>query len=668
MGVEQSSAAARKQSAERGFKAVLLGVALVLSACGGGGGAGSAGVGTAPAVSGLVPTATEPGATLETDVARLRVLRAGATWRYTGVVRDGSAPARAYANVVTHALAATGVMESGTNPLGEGADSQSVRIEGGAAKTPLQLDDLGVTRTIDFVELRAPVRVGDQITQFDERVPDAVIDLDGDGKREGLDLAVWTRVVGEEAIDLMHRPGVRTVRVETRIAVRLRPSAPASPAQPTQTFVQRNWYLAGVGLVRTESEGPTGGSVGTTRTVVEELESWDGLTEGLGALPPVMGRLGGGGAELGAPLDAVAFSDHAVMVVGGPIGSGGAGDPVLASVNLRGEVTATYPIDIPDTSPSFGPGNLLRVSDGVRLITRVVGASPGVVMTSRGSDGQSVGGAPLRLIDKLPGPPLSDAHPAIAMASSPDRIWLMWMRVTESTAPEDVFLADLVMQGFTADGSPVSPQRVLVAQVDRRDVYSFRVAANSTHVLASWAVQATSTGHPYVVLDAVAGTELARRTTPTLPPFIAASVPLAREGQLALSWQGNSAGAVLLDANFDAVQSTPGDWQGDTLAQSPLLAVNGPALSAHGDTWLLWGTQSNLREPLFGNTLTTLALLTMPTGPGPLASRPLTIHCRLPVDSGQPLIADGVLVFADRLLLYGHSGYNLVTVPVWRRN
>ena len=160
-------------------------------------------------------------------------------------------------------------------------------------------------------------------------------------------------------------------------------------------------------------------------------------------------------------------------------------DPVLASVDLQGTVTAIHPIDIADSVLEFGPGNLLRVGDGLRLITRIGGVSPGVVMTSRGSDGQVMGGAPVRLIDALPKLPSALDDPAIAMASTPDRIWLMWLRAAEGAAPDAIFAVDLVLQGFTPDGTALSPPRVLVAQVDSRDVYRFRVAANASHVLAS---------------------------------------------------------------------------------------------------------------------------------------------------------------------------------------
>ncbi len=384
-----------------------------------------------------------------------------------------------------------------------------------------------------------------------------------------------------------------------------------------------------MGLVRTESETPRVDSPGVIDKVVEELESWDGLSEGLGALPAVTARLPGSGAALGVQLGTVAFSDHAVMVVAGPTGSAGPTDPVMASINLRGMVTATYPIDIADSSPGLGPGDLLRVGDGLRLITRVAGTHPGVVMSSRGSDGQASGGAPVRLIDALPRQPIQGGQRAIATASTDNRVWLMWLRAAQGAAPEAVFSVDLVLQGFAPDGTPLSAPRVLLAQVDSRDVYDFNLAANSTHVLASWAM--STADHPYAVFDAVAGSELARRTTAALPSFLLSSVPLAMEGQLALAWQGNAAGVVRLDENFNAEATAPGDWQGDLLPTTPLLAVGDPRISAHGDTVLLWGGQSNLQEPINGNTLTTLALLTMTAGPGPLAARPLTLHALLPV-------------------------------------
>jgi hypothetical protein len=286
-------------------------------------------------------------------------------------------------------------------------------------------------------------------------------------------------------------------------------------------------------------------------------------------------------------------------------------------------------------------------------------------MTSRGSDGQPIGGAPVRLIDALPRAPIQIGQRAIATASTSNRVWLMWMRTAQGAAPDAVFSVDLVLQGFAPDGTPLSAPRVLLAQVDSPDVYEFNVAANSTHVLASWAVKGAD--HPYAVFDAVSGDKLARRTTTALPPHLLSSVTLAMEGQLALSWRGNAAGAVLLDGNFDAVSTTTAGWQGDLFPSTPLLAVRGPIFSAQDDTWLLRGTQSNLREPLHGNALTTLALLTMSAGSGPLAARPLTLQARLPLSSGQPLIVDGVLVFADRLLVYGRGNDDsLVTVSVWR--
>tara|TARA_B100001105_G_scaffold99628_1_gene79678 strand:+ start:463 stop:2412 length:1950 start_codon:yes stop_codon:yes gene_type:complete len=647
---------------------VLLAACLALSACGGGGGGSTGGGGTSPgpATSGLLPAAPALGTTLETDVGRLRVLRAGSTWRYTGVVRVAGALPTAYTNVVTHVAAGTGVTESATNALDSGMDSRPVRIEAGAVKLTLPLNDFGVARSIDFVELRAPVRVGDQVTQIDERVAEAIEDLDGDGKREGLDIAIWTRVIGEESIDLLHRPGLRAIRLDTSIAVRLRPTAVGSPAQPTVVSVQRNWYAAGVGLVRTESETPSAAAPGSADTIVEELESWDGLTEGLGAQPAVIGRLPDSGIALRNSGPALAFDDHAVMLLNGSVAGADSDDRTLVSIDLQGKVTATYTVRIADTQVSFGPGDLLRVGNGLRVLHRVLGTQPGVVMSSHGPHGEPSGDAPVRLLDALPMAPLGVEQKVIATASTSNRIWLMWLRAAEGASSFSPFLADLVLQGFAPDGTPVSTPRVLLAQVDTRDVTDFNLAANTSHVLATWALNTTD--HPYAVFDAASGSELARRTTTALSPFMVSSVPLALENQLALGWLGNAAGVVRLDENFNAVSTTPGDWQGDLLPTTSLLAVSVPRFSARSDTVLLWGLQNNLREPINNNGLTTLAMMTLSAGPGPLASRPLTVHGRLPLSNGEPLLVSGVLLFSDRLLAYGRNNEGaLVTVLVWRQ-
>ena len=644
---------------------------LLLMSCGGGGGgdsAGGAGGGGSggPVATDLVPAAPALANTLLADAASLRVLRPGATWRYTGVVRNDAVPARAYASVVTHAAAAGGaITEAADNALGGGPDSQVVRIEAGAVKVPLSLADLGVSRSIDLVELRSPVRVGDQIVQFNERVADAVADVDGDGKREALDLAIWTRVIGEEVIDLLHRPAVRTVRVDTTFAVRLRPSGANSPLGAVVTLYQRNWYLQGVGLVRTESDVPAAAAGGRDR-VVEELESWDGVTEGLGAMPPVVGQLTANDAFFLAPVAAVAFADYALLMTA-PDNS----NPRvwrLVSVSPRGVVSGVQPISVADAllEPQGSPGLLLRVGDGLRLISRVAGANPGVVMWSLDVNGRPTGAAPRRLIEALPTAAGAGNLPFIAAAGTPGQVWLAWARTAENGTPNASFRVDLVVQGWAVDGTPIAPPRVLVADTSFRDVIDYGLAANSSQVLVTWATSTAPVAHAYAVLDTATGVERARKTTDAVPPFRVGSVPLALEGLLALSWGGSDGGAVRLDANFNAVATTPGRWEGDVVAPASLTPNLGVYINTIGGSLLVQSSQSVWREPLYGNTLSTLGLLTLTPGAGPIASWSGQLAARVPVGDGRPSIS-GLLSVNDFLLLYGvNNAGQLVTVPVWR--
>jgi len=82
-----------------------------------------------------VPAASTVGATLYADAASLRVLRAGAVWRYHGVEKPAGELApdfTPYTNIVTHAASGSGVTESGTHPFNDEGESNPIRYEGGA--------------------------------------------------------------------------------------------------------------------------------------------------------------------------------------------------------------------------------------------------------------------------------------------------------------------------------------------------------------------------------------------------------------------------------------------------------------------------------------------------------------------------------------------------------
>lgn len=241
--------------------------AVVLSACGGGGG-GDDDHGT-----GLVPAAPALGDTLAADATSLRPLVPGAVWQYAGTTPSGAS----YDNTVSHAAAATGVTESGTNTYDSGAGSVHVVASNGSIvqPDPEDLDGDGVADVSNFVELRSPVRVNDQIVAFDERVPGLVPDVDGDGRAEYLDLAVYSRVMGAEDVALDGLPTQHAVRVDHVVIGRVVLSKDGSKL-PSVSSTQSIWYAPDLGIVRRRLDAPS--EDGLSRDVTDErLTGWSGL-------------------------------------------------------------------------------------------------------------------------------------------------------------------------------------------------------------------------------------------------------------------------------------------------------------------------------------------------------------------------------------------------------
>jgi hypothetical protein len=241
---------------------------LALAGCGGGQ-TDDEGDGT----TGLVPTAPTLGATLYSDAKVLRPLVAGARWEYAGIAPDGDA----YANVVTHASATPGVNESGTNILDSGATRTHVVVINGniVQPDPADANGDGVPDYADAVELRSPVRVNDQIVVVDKRQPDAVPDIDGDGRREFFDVAVYSRVVGNEDVALNGLPTLQAVRVDRTQHARIVLSKDGK-ALPTYTTLYSVWYAPSVGIVRRRFEKPA--EDGNGKDIADErVTGWSGL-------------------------------------------------------------------------------------------------------------------------------------------------------------------------------------------------------------------------------------------------------------------------------------------------------------------------------------------------------------------------------------------------------
>ncbi|WP_374674079.1 hypothetical protein [Ideonella sp.] len=246
--------------------AIVAAVALV--ACGGGGDEDD----TAQP-SGLVPTPPALGPTLAAAATSLRPFAPGATWVYNG--NTNGSP---YTNTVTQTAATLGVDEHFTNLLNAGAASVQVAVLNGnvVQPEPVDIDGDGVVDLANAIELRSPVRQGDQIVYFDQRLVEAFDDVDGDGRRESFDLAVYSQVIGRETVDLGGAlPHVQGVRVDNVTKGRLVLSG-GGATQPTLTATQSTWYAEDYGVVRRRIDQPDDTGIGRVVSV-ETLVSVSGL-------------------------------------------------------------------------------------------------------------------------------------------------------------------------------------------------------------------------------------------------------------------------------------------------------------------------------------------------------------------------------------------------------
>jgi hypothetical protein len=243
--------------------------------CSGGGG-----------TSGLVPAAPATSVLITDDAAQLRPIRDGAVWTYSGtrIAYTGATPV-VYVNRTTQsASSSTSAIESSTNSSNQGPDTQSVSISGGVVGSPLAIDFAGTGQpeTVPFIEMRSPVRQGDQFTIWDRHYTDTNIDIDGDSIHDALDIALYGRVMGLETLNLPGLSALTTVRVDIIERARVTASSSGAPSPVVESVIQ-TWYAPGIGIVRQRSSTPTA-SGNDVQIVEEQLTSWSGLAQASGAL------------------------------------------------------------------------------------------------------------------------------------------------------------------------------------------------------------------------------------------------------------------------------------------------------------------------------------------------------------------------------------------------
>lgn len=657
---------------------LVVALATALGGCGGGGGGGS-GSGTTPApgptptppppsaVSGLVPAAPTVGATLYADAASLRVLRAGAVWRYHGVEKPAGELApdfNPYTNIVTHAASGSGVMESGTRPFNDEGESNPIRYEGGAyiSTNQIAFSADGPAQAVDVIELRSPVKVNDQYASIDKHIADSGTDLDGDKVNDALDVAVYSTVIGEEMLDLPNRRQVKAVHVDTRLRARVKYSK-SGAFSPVYESLQSTWYAPGIGIVKSRLEEPNGTAGLPNRVVTEILENWDGLTQGLGHTDTVVAAAPAGSSLSGPPLqyvgDVVGFDTSAVAIGQIPNQPSNEGLAV-AQLDARGTVVAARSYARTDLFPGtsfFSEPRAIRVGSEVRLFART--GNQQLSMVSLDATGQRIVRPAVQVLNDAQMGNDND-NGSYRVASDDAGVWIGWVRATWDGQTSQRWL---VAQHVDANGlalGPVStvtpPASIDLSRLDMAlDGSRLAFSWYASNLQPSWRLAMIDTGTGASVTDQVLGITLDNcrfLNTVALQPGLAMTCS-----------DLSGIGAVRLDPNGNPILLPGATLQTSALQAPWLLPIRGNAGVYGGASGQLIASvvQSGQFWPE-GRSDGSFTTLFETAGAGPLAASEPRLLARIsPAVHVQSLVRVG-----NRLLVIGaDSAGNMDTTVVW---
>jgi hypothetical protein len=643
------------------------GLALVLAGCGGGGGGGDSptGSGSGATPSGLVPAAPTVGATFYTDAGTLRPLQTGASWNYRGTAAayTGATPVAYQTTTTQTAVSPGGATENTSNSGNTGADTLTVSVTAGQVVQPQSIDftGKGTPQVVNFIELRSPVRAGDQYVSLDQHYTDTAIDADGDGKPDALDVAVYSRVVGMETLSLPNLPALRAVRVDTFVASRVTYSSTGLNS-PIVAATLQTWYVPGIGIVRQASSQPTA-SGSDVETTDEQIISWDGISTGLGAMPPVPAMIpANNGVFPGqtlpggvAQLYAFAFGDHALVLSDQP----GTGTTTVASrVDLRGNVLGTTLLQglrmgSPGVATADASGVIYLEPQGEGAVTQYDLAR----IDPNGALLGSVRGASLTA---LGGTHVSSYVTQLKAAVDGATLWVLWGRWYYDPYDGNVPGTELVLRPFALDGTPLAPEVI----VDTKDGSNLALAAGGGKVLLSW-VQSTP-GYAVMFGSMSLGGPLQAQALVSGLSSPDSFVTLLRtSGGGALMWpelftagpSAVAAGGVLLDGSLLPIRAgtTPLDEQ---IVGVPPFYSDDPGPAALGSRIVITSTESRMLLPGDASSQQVDSVNWLDVGTAPLAQTP--VNSVRYASQG----AKRQAVFADRVLVFGGS-IGLTTTVVW---
>jgi hypothetical protein len=527
---------------------------------------------------------------------------------------------------------------------------QTVTITGGVVAVAQRVDfsGKGHVEAFDVVELRSPVRQGDQYTILDRRYTDTAIDADGDNKADALDVAVYARVIGIETITPPNLPSMQAVRVDTTVLSRVVYSSSGQPSPTVQATLQ-TWYVAGIGIVR--QLGTTPNATGSATVTTDELiTAWDAGTTGLGAMPaipaviPSSSTVYPGNSFPSSGLRAYAFADHALLVSMTPDIIGNA---LLATrVDLRGNVLDTTLLPGLDQSDTVwlrpaGP------ADGVVILHRV--SFTGCNMTRLDSNGALIGSVDGISLN-LQGGHVSEQVRDIAAATDGGTLWILWSRGYYDPGNGALPGVELVMRPYSLqDGTPLAAE----TRLDDGSTTGLLIDAANGQALMQWARVDTN---DLKVASASAVGVLATRTIAQALGATPFARPIQTDSIRALLWSSplgtnlgvGTVGGVKLDAGLTP-QRAGATWLDEQIAGLPVWGLATP--SAAGPHIVVTSTQ----EDSFTRTD---SVSWLDVGSAALARTPVST---VRFDTVGPVAQ---AVFADRALIFGGSGGGRPTTTV----
>ena len=354
-------------------------------------------------------------------------------------------------------------------------------------------------------------------------------DIDGDGKADVADVALYATIIGVEDVQLRELARtVSAVRVDVTAVVRARKSSDGTALAPVR-LVQTSWYAAGIGIVRRSQTAPATSGTGPVE-LDEALFSWDGVSEGLGSIGPTAARVPGAGLLLLPRVQAAAVVGNSALVVADSLDAADPSSLTLGVFDKRGTLQSVrrYP------GLSVAPANTTPRLHGIDantalLVMPVAGALFGSIdlrLQRFDAAGNLVGTAATINIG---------AFTDIVSAWDGAVLWLGWRA---SGGPDQRLL---VVQPFASDGSALAAALPLDSAAPGA-LGSARMAAAGGRLLVTWAqFDFVSTAYRYAVIQGATGA-VDVHTLGANPSSIGSAgrelIPVVGSGVAALQWNG----------------------------------------------------------------------------------------------------------------------------------